>query len=138
LNNLYHFLAIIVLISGLAGRGQLFWIHTLLNEISTRESIPPIRLGQVYMCDSNNSVLKHNLRVLREAIVYTASRNLKQQMIQNSFDCMISRSRRCIRAGRHAFTDECRRLYMFLNHKSERTDNKVSCVLTQFIACCMY
>jgi hypothetical protein len=50
-------------------------------------------------------------------------RNLKQQMIQNSFDCMISRARRGIRAGGHAFTDEYGRL--FFNHKRERTDNKV-------------
>jgi hypothetical protein len=67
-------------------------------------------------------VLKHNLRELREAIV-TACRNLKQQMIQNSFDCMISRARRCIRAWGHSFTTEYRRL--FLNRKRERTDNKV-------------
>ena len=53
----------------------------------------------------------HNLRELREAIV-TACRNLKQQMIQNSFDCMISRAIRCIRAGGHAFTDKYRRLFL--------------------------
>jgi hypothetical protein len=47
----------------------------------------------------------HNLRELREVIV-TVCRNLEQQMIQNSFDCMISRARRCIRAGGHAFADE--------------------------------
>jgi hypothetical protein len=38
------------------------------------------------------------------------------------FRYMISRARRCIRAGGHAFTDKYRRL--FLNHKRERTDNK--------------
>jgi hypothetical protein len=68
-------------------------------------------------------VLKHNLRELREAIVTSCRRKLKQQMIQNSIDCMISRARRCIRAGGHASTDEYGRL--FLNHKRERTDNKV-------------
>ena len=47
----------------------------------------------------------HNLRVLREAIV-TACRNLEQQMIQNSFDCMISQARCCIRAGGHAIVFE--------------------------------
>ena len=66
--------------------------------------------------------MKLNLRELREAIA-TACRNLKQQMIHNSFDCMISRARRCIRAGGHAFTDKYKRL--FFNHKRERTDNKV-------------
>jgi hypothetical protein len=30
----------------------------------------------------------------------------EQQLIQHSFDCMISRARRCIRAGGHAFVDE--------------------------------
>jgi hypothetical protein len=52
-----------------------------------------------------------NLRELREAIV-TACRNLKQQMIQNSFDCMISRAIRCIRVGVHAFTNKYRRLFL--------------------------
>jgi hypothetical protein len=75
------------------------------------------------MCDSNNSGSEAHFDIeLREAIV-TACPNLKQQMIQNSFDCMISRARHCIRAGGHAFTDEYRRL--FFNHKRERTDNKV-------------
>jgi hypothetical protein len=47
----------------------------------------------------------HNLRELREVIV-TVCRNLEQQIIQNSLDCMVSRARRCIRAGGHAFADE--------------------------------
>jgi hypothetical protein len=68
--------------------------------------------------------MKHKLRELREAIAiqHDATWN-SMQMIQNSFDCMISRARRCIRAGGHAFTDEYKRL--FFNHKRERTDNKV-------------
>ena len=89
---------------------------------SLHERLPPIRIRTSLRAIQITPVLKHNLRELRGAIV-TECRNLKQQIIQNSFDCMISRTRRCIRAGRHAFTDECRRL--FLNHKSERTDNKV-------------
>jgi CO dehydrogenase/acetyl-CoA synthase epsilon subunit len=40
-----------------------------------------------------------------------------------SFDCMISRARRCILAAGHAITDEYGRL--LFNHKRERTDNKV-------------
>ena len=48
MNNLYHFLAIIVSISGLVWRDQLFWVQTLLKEISTRESSSNW-LGQVYV-----------------------------------------------------------------------------------------
>jgi hypothetical protein len=85
---------------------------------SRHQRVPPIRIG-TSLCFP---VLKHNLRELRGAIV-TECRNWKQQIIQNSFDCMISRARRCVRAGGHAFTDEYRRL--FFNQKRERTDNKV-------------
>jgi hypothetical protein len=57
-------------------------------------------------------------------------------MIQNSFDCMISRARRCIHAGGHAFTDEYRRL--FLNHKREFVLTiKYNASYTHVIACCI-
>ena len=46
-----------------------------------------------------------NLGELREAIV-AACRNLEQQMIQDAFDSMISRARRCILARGHAFPNE--------------------------------
>jgi hypothetical protein len=49
IKTIYHFLAIIVSISRLVWRGQLFWVHTLLGQISTRESISNC-LGQVYVC----------------------------------------------------------------------------------------
>ena len=104
-------------------RGQLFPIlgpHFVGTNLHTREYFQLIGTS---ICVRQ---MKHNLRELREAIA-TACRNLKQQMIQNSFDSFDSRARRCIRgcirAGGHAFTDEHRRL--FLNHKRERTDNKV-------------
>ena len=47
----------------------------------------------------------HNLRELREAIV-AACRNLDAQMIRNSFDCMLTRARKCILAAGHAFPNE--------------------------------
>ena len=47
----------------------------------------------------------HNLREFCEAIVM-AWHNLEQKMIQNAFDCMFSRARRCNRAGGYAFADE--------------------------------
>ena len=48
--NLYHFLAIIVSISGLVWRlVGLFWAQTLLKEISTRESSSNWLAGQVYV-----------------------------------------------------------------------------------------
>jgi hypothetical protein len=85
-------------------RDQLFWDQTLLREISTRESTSNW-LGQVYMYDSQ-------FERASWSDCYTACRNLKQQMIQNSFDCMISQAIRCIRAGGHAFTDKYRRLFL--------------------------
>jgi hypothetical protein len=103
--NLYHFLAIIVSISGLVWRDQLFWAQTLLKEISTRDSSSNWLAGQVYMYDSQ-------FERASWSDCYSICRNLKQQMIQNSFDCMISRARRCIRAGGHAFTDKYRRLFL--------------------------
>jgi hypothetical protein len=48
LKNLYHFLAIIVSISGLVWRDQLFWVKTLLKKISARDSSSKW-LGQVYV-----------------------------------------------------------------------------------------
>ena len=46
-----------------------------------------------------------NMRQLRDAIVL-ACESLNQQMIQRSFDAMVSRARRCIRARGHTFSDE--------------------------------
>jgi hypothetical protein len=87
------------------------------------ERVPSNWLGQIYMCDSNNSGSEAQFERASWSDCYTACRNLKQQMIQNSFNYMISRARRWIHAVGHAFTDEYRRL--FFNYKRERTDNKV-------------
>ena len=46
-----------------------------------------------------------NLRELRETIV-TSCRNLDPQMIQSSFDCMLSRARNCILVRGNAFPNE--------------------------------
>lgn len=46
-----------------------------------------------------------NLEQLRAAIV-TECRNIDHQIIQRSFDTMVTRARRCINAGGHAFQDE--------------------------------
>ena len=46
-----------------------------------------------------------NLRELREAIV-RACHNLEPMMIQNSFDCMLTRARNCILVGGNAFSNE--------------------------------
>ncbi|CAB3986526.1 Hypothetical predicted protein [Paramuricea clavata] len=98
LNNRYHFLAITAPISGLFGEimQALFWVHTLLKEMSIRASISESYAGNV---------------VQSETFVFTISMEMtcggsKWQLIQNYFDCMISRARRCIRAGGHAFADE--------------------------------
>jgi hypothetical protein len=41
------------------------------------------------------------------------------------YRCMISRARRCIRAGGHAFTDKYKRLIVFEPQARTYTDNKV-------------
>ena len=43
--------------------------------------------------------------IVCEAIV-TECRNIDQQTIQRSFDCMVTRATRCINARVHAFEDE--------------------------------
>jgi hypothetical protein len=95
---------------------------TLCWKKSRHERVPPIDWDKS-MCHSNNSGSEAQFERASWSDCYTASPNLKQQMIQNSFDCMISRARLWIHAVGHAFTDWCRRL--FFNHKRERTDNKV-------------
>jgi hypothetical protein len=81
---------------------------TLCSKKSRHETVPPIDWYKS-MCDSNNSGCEAQFERATWSDCYTACRNLKQQMIKKIFDCMISRARRCIRAGGHAFTDEYRR-----------------------------
>jgi hypothetical protein len=47
----------------------------------------------------------NNSRQLREAIV-TECHNIDQQIIQRSFDCMVTQATRCMNARGHAFQDQ--------------------------------
>jgi hypothetical protein len=91
---------------------------TLCWKKTRHERVPPIDWDKS-MGDSNNSSSEAQFERASWSDCYTACRNLEQQMIQNSFDCMISRARRWIHAVGHAFTDEYRRL--FFNHKRDST-----------------
>jgi hypothetical protein len=103
LNNLYHFLAIIVSISGLVWRYQLFWVKTLLKKISARDSSSNW-LGQVYV---RFTIWKSFVKRLLQ---HAATWNSKWSKIISIV--WFSRAIRCIRAGGHAFTDKYRRLFL--------------------------
>ena len=87
--------------------------------ISLRGDLPwPPRSPDLTVCDFFLwGYLKHkiwsvphdqqpnNLRQLREAII-AECHNIDQQIIQRSFDSMVTRARLCIRAEGHQFPDE--------------------------------
>jgi hypothetical protein len=82
IKTIYHFLAIIVSISRLVWRGQLFWVHTLLGQISTRESISNW-LGQVYVCVKWSSIWDSFLKRLLQ---HAATWNNKWSKILSLYD----------------------------------------------------
>jgi hypothetical protein len=94
-------------ISGLVWRDQLFWVQTLLKEISTRESSSSW-LGQVYVRFTIwESFVK---RLLQHAATWNSK--LNDPKFFRLYDFTGNTLLRCIRAGGHAFTDKYKRLFL--------------------------